>query len=209
VLRCHQLQLHPTVNNHQSIQSHFTINPTLRSIQPHPPARTRPSILLQIIKMPTSHISTPLAGVSPVVAIAALHNHDLMIKTLCPALVAYNFESGDKTSCATYSITDRKPIGQVCSTPFSKFLPDLITDTVSQTTYKLTLTNVSEGVDSLVNAKPPVGVLTIQGKWRVKNGELSEEVDIDANFMMKKVAKSNVEKTHPGQHVKLLEAARG
>jgi hypothetical protein len=52
-----------------------------------------------------------------------------------------------------------------------------------------------------------VGVLTISGKWRVKNGELSEEVDIDANFMMKKVAKSNVEKTHPGQHVKLLEAA--
>jgi hypothetical protein len=36
---------------------------------------------------------------------------------------------------------------------------------------------------------------------------LSEEVDIDANFMMKKVAKLNVEKTHPEQHVKLLEAA--
>ena len=78
----------------------------------------------------------------------------------------------------------------------------------SQTTYKLTLTNVPEGVDSLVNAKPPVGVLTISGKWRVADGKLSEEIDIDANFMMKKVAKSNVEKTHPEQHMKLLEAAQ-
>jgi hypothetical protein len=54
-------------------------------------------------------------------------------------------------------------------------------------------------VDSLVNAKPPVGVLTISGKWRVAGGMLSEEVNIDANFMMK---------THPEQHVKLLEAAQ-
>jgi hypothetical protein len=68
---------------------------------------------------------------------------------------------------------------------------------------------VPSGVDSLVNAKPPIGVLTISGKWRVADGKLSEEVDIDANFMMKKVAKSNVDKTHPEQHVKLLEAARG
>jgi hypothetical protein len=51
-------------------------------------------------------------------------------------------------------------------------------------------------------------VLTISGKWRVEGGKLSEEVDIDANFMMKKVAKSNVEKTHPEQHAKLLEAAQ-
>jgi hypothetical protein len=67
---------------------------------------------------------------------------------------------------------------------------------------------VPSGVDSLVNAKPPIGVLTISGKWRAEGGVLSEEVEIEANFMMKKVAKSNVEKTHPEQHVKLLEAAR-
>ncbi|KAF2032803.1 hypothetical protein EK21DRAFT_109545 [Setomelanomma holmii] len=139
--------------------------------------------------MPTSYISTPLSGVDTGIVIAALHNHDLMIKTLCPALVSYHFESGNKRTQATYSITDRKPIGQ--------------------TTYTLTLTNVPQGVDSLVNAKPPVGVLTISGKWRVNGGLLSEEVEIDANFMMKKVAKTNVEKTHPEQHVKLLEAARG
>ena len=64
------------------------------------------------------------------------------------------------------------------------------------------------GVNSLVNAKPPAGVLTISGKWRVRDGVLSEEVEIDANFMMKKVAKTNVEKTHPMQHAKLLAAVR-
>jgi hypothetical protein len=91
--------------------------------------------------------------------------------------------------------------------PISFLSPNKIL-THPQTTYKLTLTNVSEGVDSLVNAKPPVGILTISGKWRVADGKLSEEIDIDANFMMKKVAKSNVEKTHPQQHMKLLEAAQ-
>jgi hypothetical protein len=67
---------------------------------------------------------------------------------------------------------------------------------------------MSDGVDSLVNAKPPVGVLTIAGKWRVANGKLIEDVEIDGNFMMKKMAKGNVEKTHPEQHGKLLEAAK-
>ncbi len=80
-------------------------------------------------------------------------------------------------------------------------------DSNNQTTYKLTLTNVHDGVNSLVNAKPPVGILTIAGKWRVKNGQLVEEVEIDGNFMMKKMAKGNVEKTHPQQHTLLLEQA--
>ncbi|KAL5116312.1 hypothetical protein ACEQ8H_005770 [Pleosporales sp. CAS-2024a] len=113
-----------------------------------------------------------------------------MIKTLCPALVTYHFlDSGHQSASATYSITDRKPIGHV-------------------TTYTLTLTNTPTGVNSLVHAKPPVGVLAIAGTWRVAAGLLSEEVDIDANFMLKKVAKSNVDRTHPGQHAKLLEAVR-
>ncbi|KAF1846264.1 uncharacterized protein K460DRAFT_417383 [Cucurbitaria berberidis CBS 394.84] len=137
--------------------------------------------------MPTSHISTPIGAVDAAVVITALHNHDLMIRTLCPALVSYTFEAGYRNTQATYCITDRTPGGQ--------------------TAYNLTLTNVPSGVNSLVNAKPPVGVLTISGKWRVAGGELVEEVEIDANFMMKKVAKSNVEKTHPEQHMKLLHAA--
>ncbi|KAF3038659.1 hypothetical protein E8E12_006648 [Didymella heteroderae] len=138
--------------------------------------------------MSNSHIETSIGSTDASVVIAALHNHELMIKTLCPALVSYSFESGDKTTSATYIVTDKKPIGQ--------------------TTYKLTLTNTADGVDSLVNAKPPVGILTIAGKWRVTGGKLTEDVVIDGNFMMKKVAKGNVEKTHPEQHTKLLEAAK-
>ncbi|KAF1930443.1 uncharacterized protein M421DRAFT_418761 [Didymella exigua CBS 183.55] len=138
--------------------------------------------------MSTSHIETSIGSTDASIVIAALHNHELMIKTLCPALVSYSFESGNKATSATYTVTDKKPIGQ--------------------TTYKLTLTNVADGVDSLVNAKPPVGILTIAGKWRVSGGKLTEDVVIDGNFMMKKVAKGNVEKTHPEQHTKLLEAAQ-
>ena len=72
--------------------------------------------------MPTSNISTPLNGVDANVVITALHNHELMIKTLCPALVSYAFESGDKNTSATYTITDKKPIGQVrLSSPIPSF----------------------------------------------------------------------------------------
>ncbi|KZM24909.1 uncharacterized protein EKO05_0002682 [Ascochyta rabiei] len=138
--------------------------------------------------MSTFHIETSIGSTDPAVVIAALHNHELMIKTLCPALVSYAFESGDKATSAVYTVTDKKPIGQ--------------------TTFKLTLTNTPGGVDSLVNAKPPVGILTIAATWRVADGKLTEDVVIDGNFMMKKVAKGNVEKTHPEQHTKLLEAAR-
>ncbi|KAF2119687.1 hypothetical protein BDV96DRAFT_642701 [Lophiotrema nucula] len=139
--------------------------------------------------MSTTNVSTSIpTGLAQDQVLAALHNHDLMIKTLCPALISYEFESGDPNTQATYSVTDKKPIGQ--------------------TTYKLTLTNVVDGVDSLVNAKPPVGILTIAGKWRVKNGQLVEDVEIDGNFMMKKMAKGNVEKTHPAQHSQLLEQAK-
>ena len=73
--------------------------------------------------MPTSHISTPLNGVAPEVVIAALHNHELMIKTLCPSLISYEFDSGDAATSATYSVTDKKPIGQVRSLSPSPALP--------------------------------------------------------------------------------------
>ena len=66
--------------------------------------------------MSTSHIETSIGSTSPAVVIAALHNHELMIKTLCPALVSYSFESGDAATSATYIVTDKKPIGQVLTT---------------------------------------------------------------------------------------------
>lgn len=84
-------------------------------------------------------------------------------------------------------MTDKKPIGQ--------------------TTYQLTLTNVADGIDTLVKAKPPVGTLTISGKWRVANGVLKEDVVIEANTIIKMMAKGNVEKSHPEQHLALLVEA--
>jgi hypothetical protein len=145
--------------------------------------------------MVTTTVTTPVpAGMSREAVLAALHNHEMMVKTLCPQLISHSKESGDSAALdapVVYSVTDKKPIGQ--------------------TTYKLTLTNVADGVDSLVNAKPPVGTLTIAGKWRVveEGGKLvlKEEVDIEANMLVKKMAKGNVEGTHPKQHVALLEQA--
>jgi hypothetical protein len=64
--------------------------------------------------MSTANVSTPLpAGLTQETVISALHNHELMIKTLCPQLISYEFESGDKTSQAVYMVTDKKPLGQV------------------------------------------------------------------------------------------------
>lgn len=64
--------------------------------------------------MSTTNVATPLpAGLSQTTVIAALHNHDLMIRTLCPALISYEFESGDMSTQAMYIVTDKKPIGQV------------------------------------------------------------------------------------------------
>ncbi|KAK8251258.1 hypothetical protein IWZ00DRAFT_230556 [Phyllosticta capitalensis] len=139
--------------------------------------------------MSTTSISTPLpAGVTPEQVIKALHNHELMIKTLSPTLISHELESGDPSGTATYSVTDKKPIGQA--------------------TYKITLTTVPDGVDSLIDAKPPTGQLKVDSKWRVVNGELKEDVEIDGNMVTKKMAKGNVEKQHPEQHASLLEAAK-
>jgi len=63
--------------------------------------------------MPTT-VCTPIpAGLDVANVLAALHNHDLMIKTLAPALISYDIESGDANTQATYSVTDKKPIGNV------------------------------------------------------------------------------------------------
>jgi len=40
------------------------------------------------------------------------------------------------------------------------------------------------------------------------DGTLREDIEIDGNFMMKKMAKGNVEKTHPAQHSMLLQQAK-
>jgi hypothetical protein len=138
---------------------------------------------------PTTSVSTPIPdGVSPDAVIKALHSHENYIKATCPQLISYELESGDPSNSAVYAVTDKKPIGQ--------------------TTYKLTLTNQPDGIDALINAKPPVGTMTISSQWRVAGGQLKEDVEIDANMVMKKMAKGNVEKSHPDQHKTLIAQAQ-
>ena len=138
--------------------------------------------------MATAAMALP-EGITPEQTIKALHNHDLMIKSICPQLISYNLESGDATSVAVYSVTDKKPIGT--------------------TTYKLTLTNQADGLDSLVNAKPPIGALNIASKWRIVDGKLDEEADIDGNMITKKMGKDTVTKEHPkAMEMILAEAAK-
>lgn len=95
---------------------------------------------------------------------------------------------GDPSTKATYEVTDKKPIGE--------------------TTYKLTLTNVPEGIDTHVDGKMPMGAMKLSGKWRIVDGALKEEVEIDANMVVKKLVKGNVEKSHPEHHSTLFTEAQ-
>jgi hypothetical protein len=144
-----------------------------------------------MIDSPTTTITTPLpADLAPEKVISVFHDHDTYIRATCPQLVEYKLESGDassKNEPVVYSVTDKKPMGQ--------------------TTYKLTITNLDDGVDTLVNAKPPVGALTITGEWRVVEGQIVEKVLLEGNFMVKKMVKSNVDSTHGAQHKELIKIA--
>jgi hypothetical protein len=136
--------------------------------------------------MATTSIYTPIPNhISRDHVLAAIKNHDLMIKTLCPRLVSYELLSGDSTGEAVYSITDKKPLGE--------------------TTFKLTLTTVEDGINSLVDAKAPVGAFIVTAKWRVVDGVLREDIEINANMLAKKMVRGNVEKSHPELHMWLLE----
>jgi len=137
---------------------------------------------------PTASVEKPLNSASPQAVIAALHNHDLFIKALCPDLISYELSSGDPSSGpTTYSVTDKKPVGKV--------------------TWKLTLTNKPDGIDSKVDAKPPMGAMLIDSQWRVVDGVLREDANIEGNMLTKKMARGNVEKQHPETIEKILAQA--
>ena len=165
--------------------------------------------------MATACIKTPIPSqVTAASLIQILHDHQPIIDALAPGNTASKLMSGDPAAMGTpcvYNITAPTPIGT--------------------STYPLTITNLLGGVDTLVQPKPPVGKLEIRAKWRVANGELKEDVEIDGNFVTKRfvlltvprqrilgssdevltyiyrMAKGNVEKNHPGQHGVLIEKA--
>ncbi|KAF3064040.1 hypothetical protein GL218_02159 [Daldinia childiae] len=97
----------------------------------------------------------------------------------------------------TFQVTDRRPTGQ--------------------TTYRLTLTNRAEGIDSAVDGKAPTGSIAIRARWRVvlpplpagDAGLLEEHVDIESNMITRKMVKSSIERSHPEYHRTFLaEAAK-
>ncbi|KAJ2966945.1 hypothetical protein NUW58_g10549 [Xylaria curta] len=134
-------------------------------------------------------ITTPLPQDAAGQAVVdLLHRHDLYIQTTCPQLISQKHVSGTPgldVPCV-YEITDKRPIGQ--------------------TTFNLTLTNVTEGIDALIEGKTPMGSMTLRSTWRVGNGELKEVVEIESNLVTRKLVKGNIEKGHPEYHKYVLQA---
>jgi len=136
-------------------------------------------------------ISTDLpAGLSPQALIAVLHNHDAYIKATCPQLISQELVSGDPKSQepCVYTVTDVKPIGK--------------------STYNLTLINQPDGIDSLADAKAPIGAAKISGKWRVQDGKLTEDVNIEGNMIVRKFISTNVGKSHGDFQNELIKLAQ-
>lgn len=117
----------------------------------------------------SANVTTPLpAELDPQAVIGILHDHTAMINALAPGNTDAQLISGEPSGNepCVYHVTAPTPMGK--------------------STYPLTITNVADGADTLVQPKPPVGKLEIRGKWRVAGGKLTESVEIDGNFMTKK-----------------------
>jgi hypothetical protein len=141
----------------------------------------------------TSIISTPIPnGLSPEALIAILHNHPFYLKVTNPDLTSFNMSSGPSPPTigvpCVYAVTSKSPQGE---------------HTVDQE-----LVNHPEGADTRVTIKLPVGgMMTIQAKWRVNGGVLKEEVELEAGYLMRKMAKRPIEKIAMEQHKTFFEEA--
>lgn len=91
----------------------------------------------------------------------------------------------------------------------TKTVLDEVTDKrpIGQTTFTLTLIDNERGIDATVDGKAPTGSIHIESKWVVHADKIEEAVSIDANLIMKKMIKGNVEKSHPEQHQGFVNAA--
>jgi hypothetical protein len=121
--------------------------------------------------MATTSIKTSIPShVTEASLIRILHDHQPIVNALAPGNTACKLMSGDPAAMESpceYSVTAPTPIGT--------------------STYPLTITNLPDGVDTLVQPKVPVGKLEIRAKWRVANAQLVEDVEIDGNFMTKRL----------------------
>ncbi|RYC59064.1 hypothetical protein CHU98_g7155 [Xylaria longipes] len=127
-------------------------------------------------------ISQLPTDVSEKAMINSLHNHDLYIQTTCPNMKSCMHVSGTPKldRPCVYKITDRRAFGEV--------------------TFVLTLTNMAEGVDAVVEGKTPIGSMVVRSEWRVCARRLKEVVGIESNPFTKNIVRKNIEKSHYGFH---------
>ncbi|QDS70213.1 hypothetical protein FKW77_006942 [Venturia effusa] len=120
---------------------------------------------------------------SPETLIAALHNHELYFKLSDPDVISTVLKSGDPSK-----------IGEAC----------VYTVTSKAHTADYQVTSQADGLDTKAAVKSPVGTLNITTKWRVADGTLKEDIEIEANFVMRKMAKGPTEKNAEETHRKFL-----
>ncbi|TID16095.1 putative polyketide synthase protein [Venturia nashicola] len=132
-----------------------------------------------------SAITTPVpASVTSEALIAALHDHQLYFKIVDTELIEAKLVSGDPTK-----------LGDKCTYAVKS----------KQHTSDYTLTNLSDGVDAEASIKSPVGALVVKMKWRVSEGKLNEDIEIEANFVMRKMSKGPTEKNSKEAHLRFIE----
>lgn len=119
--------------------------------------------------------------------LAAFHDHALII-SVNEDLIEYNQASGDPTGKAEYNVTEKRPLGK--------------------STHELTMVNKPDGLDTFITAHPPFGLMKINSQYRVVNGQIKEDVSIEANRAMIGTVKGNVEKSHKEWHQKIIELAK-
>lgn len=112
--------------------------------------------------MTTTSIVTNIPdGITDEMLLAVMHTHNIMIECLAPDHRASELRSGDPAGegPCTYDITATTPVG-------------------TNMTYPLTLIKRSDGLDSCVEPRTPMGSLKIAAQWRIKGEQLVEEITI-------------------------------
>lgn len=79
---------------------------------------------------------------------------------------------------------------------------------IGKTTLQLTLVSREDGIDATINGQAPTGAIVIISKWHVEADRIVEDVSIDSNFVMNRMIKGNMEKSHPQQHLGFCQTAQ-
>lgn len=133
----------------------------------------------------TTTVSSPLPeGLKPESLIAALHNHELYFKLVDPDLVSSKLVSGDPTK-----------LGEKCSYEHVS----------AKHTSDYDITNEEDGITTSCSIKSPVGNMIVRLKWKVAEGKITEDIELEGNFVMRKMSKGPTEKNGLETQKRLFE----